>query len=257
MKTNKFLKFKNKLIRQIFLATLILTIYGCNNDNNVSADNRIVSQKPISIDSRNTIKQSANRSAQSKEGFLHIDLASIYHNGKSLVILNKAGDTVYYFKEKRVIINGKPYEIIDDEHLYKHLLSTDHYDAEYGLFIMKAKDLNDKFYLVKINGKTYLIDKRYKDILEFKTPEQYVMAGSPYLYKRPQNPLRKAPNDSAEIIKDYMKYTYVPIEIKGDWLKVKDDKECVPGEGPSQKDIIGWVRWRKNGKIILDIRFGC
>ena len=82
----------------MFIVTLIMTISGCNN-NDVSPGKQNVSQKPISIDNPGTIKQSANRSAQSKEGFLHIDLASIYHNGKSLVILNKAGDTVYYFKE--------------------------------------------------------------------------------------------------------------------------------------------------------------
>jgi hypothetical protein len=34
-------------------------------------------------------------------------------------------------------------------------------------------------------------------------------------------------------------------------------KDCYSGEAPSEKDIVGWVRWKKDGVIILDIRHAC
>ena len=112
------------------------------------------------------------------------------------------------------------------------------------------------FYEVLINNEKYFINgKKYKDLILFKTEEQFVLDAYPNLTEK--TPLRATPNDSAEIIKGYAELSYVSVEIKGDWLKIKDDKDCYSGPFPSKTDIIGWVKWRENGRIILDIRHRC
>src|SRR5690606_12554126 len=189
------------------------------------------------------------------KGFLYVNINKLLNEQKRLVILDKQKDTLAFFKDKNVFFNSKEYDIIDDEHLYKGKLNINTFFPEYGLFILDCKGSNDGYYQVVVNDiDCYIRISGNESLLKFKTPEEYIMESYPYLYKNSKTPLRKEPVDNSEIIKGYDNYLYVPVEIKGDWLKVRDDKDCYIGEEPSSKDIIGWVRWRKNGEILIEVR---
>jgi len=231
----------------LFLFTAILLFGSCENLNrsskihNETGNNVLSNDKTMDSTFYKKLKSNAPKTSSDDKEYLFIALDAIYHAGKSLVIMNEIGDTVISFENKHIIINKKKYEIIDEDYLYKKMLKVLAYDPEYGIFIVKCTGYNENYYYITINGKKYIIDrKKYRDIVDCKNAEEYVLSGYPNLYENPHNPLRKEPNDSSEVIKDYMKYTYVPVEIKGDWLKVKDDKECF-AEEPYNKNIIGWV----------------
>jgi hypothetical protein len=45
--------------------------------------------------------------------------------------------------------------------------------------------------------------------------------------------------------------------LNGDWLKVRDNKDCYAGIAPSEKDIYGWIRWRNGDGLILKVAHSC
>ncbi|MBI9038274.1 MAG: hypothetical protein JEY97_09095 [Bacteroidales bacterium] len=197
-----------------------------------------------------------NKSENNLQGFVVVDISKIYHHNGEITIVDNENDTILHAENKTFAINGEKYETIDEEYLYKKHLNVESYDAEYGIFILKCYGLIDGFYQVKIDGQICLISKdRFKEYIEFKNFEQYVMGTYPIPTQN--NPLRITPNDTSEILKEFDIWTFVPVEIRGDWVKVKDDKDCYSGPIASKEDIVGWIRWRKDGKFILKVAYVC
>ncbi len=203
-----------------------------------------------------TINGCTDNHKANHEGYLFVDIASIYYNDNKLTILDKGETPLVSFENKTITIDNNKYDIIEDEYLYRDLFKVESYYPEYNLFILKAERLDNGYYIVSLNKTKGFIDANmYKDILTFKTPKEYILDSYPNPTE--DNPLRDNPSDTSNIISNYEDYTYISVEIVGDWLKVKDDKECYLGENPSDKDIIGWIRWKKNDEIIIDIRHIC
>jgi len=247
------------------IVLVVLVFFACKGEETHKKNIQItekIKDTSISIQKQETQVRNVDKiktvSDEPKEGFLFINISSIYYQERKLAILNAEHDTITFFNSTKVRIGDNEYDIINQEHLYKEKVIVKSFDPEYGLFILDCKDSSKPdFYEIIINREKGFISKRgnNKDILNFKTPEQYVLEGYPNPTN--ENPLRLNPSDDAEIVPGFLEHTYVSIEINGDWLKVRDDKDCYPGEEPSKKDIIGWVRWRKNGKIVIDIRHLC
>jgi len=190
------------------------------------------------------------------QGFVFIDLSKIYHHKGSVLIVGENKDTIVYTENKSMFINRTSYETIEEEYKYKKHLNIELFNAEYGFFILKCFGITDGFYRVEINGKVGLISlETYKEYLKFKDLKQYVI--ETYPIPTQQNPLRKETNDNSEIVNDFDKWTFIPVEIDGDWLKVIDNKDCYKGAAPSSNDIIGWIRWKKDGEFILKVAHGC
>lgn len=220
----------------LFIKILVfISLFNCNNK---------------SYDNRNSINKGVEK------GFLFVKISKIYHTGGELEILDRNKKVKFSFKNKKVFLDSKNFEIMNEEHLYRGFIKVESFYPEYSLFILESTSEKNGFYQVKINGEIHFIDsKKYQDLLSFKTQKEYVLDSYPH----PDNinPLRVTPHENAQIVEDFTNYVYLSVEIKGDWLKVKDDKECYIGTESSKEDIIGWVRWRKDGKIILDIRHNC
>jgi hypothetical protein len=127
------------------------------------------------------------------------------------------------------------------------------YYDDYYIFHFEVKlDDDSNFYKVKVGNLVKLIKK--SDTVKMYSMEEYILKY--YCLASELNPLRDRPSISGKIIKiDYQATSFICLEVKGDWVRVKCDKEC---EGcPRGKIIMGWIRWRKNGKIIFDQRFVC
>lgn len=240
-------------MKLIIIYIFVFIALGCNQTKSNSEPKKelLKSQTEVLVETNKDI-------LKSEKGFLYVSIKKIYYGSESLVVFDKEKDTLAFFDKEQVSLNKKTYDIINDEHLYREQIKVNSYNPEYGLFILKCKGIKNQQYIVKINNDDYFINiNGNKNLLKFKTQEEHVMESYPYLFGENKTPLRKQPNDESEIIDGYNDYLYLPVEIKGDWLKVKDDKDCYVGEEPSKEDINGWVRWKKDGKIIIDIRHSC
>jgi len=190
------------------------------------------------------------------KGFVFVDISKAYHSSGHISILDLKKDTILTIENKSVSINGKNYETIEEEYLYRKLFDIEVLEAEYGFFILKCYGETDGFYKVGINSSIGLVPNNATNSLTvFKDLEKYIMETHPIPTK--QNPLRQKPNENSEIVKAFEKWTYLSVEIVGDWLKVTDNKDCYSGASPSTVDIVGWIRWRKDGKFILKVAHSC
>jgi hypothetical protein len=190
------------------------------------------------------------------QGFVFINISNIYYHGGALGIYDKNGDTLIYVKNKNIKLDRNVYETIEEDYLYKKNVKVESFDPEYGLFILRCYGIKNNYYEVGINDTIGLISTQLSnDYIEFKDVKKYIMDSHPI--PTSTNPLRINPEENSEITKDFEQWTFIPIEINGDWLKVKDNKECYKGATPSEKDIIGWVRWQKDGVFILKVAHVC
>lgn len=236
---------------------VVFILFSCNKSKNqeIKSESIILNNKQTK-NSKSSENQNFKTANTKTHGYLYISIEDIYYRDQKLVILDSSRkDTIIFFKNKKVAIGKNEYNIIDEEYLYKNKLNVNTYNPEYGLFILKSVDLNNDFYQVQLNDQKAYINKEKHNILTFKSQENHVLESYPILSK--ENPLRLEPNDDSEIIDGYMEHLFIPLQIEGDWLKLKDDKDCYIGKKPSENDIIGWVRWRKEGKIIIEIRHSC
>jgi hypothetical protein len=245
-------------MRLVNFILIVICLNSCNNKDkkhNINSNSDISNTKVDSLKLKNTINSD---SYYTGKGFLFVDITTIYKNNKKLSIEKKRGVEFVNFKGKNVIINNNSYELIKEEVDYYKQIDVISYDPEYGLFIIKCLGLNEEgFYKVEVNNDIMFINKnKYQDVLNHKSPEKYVLESKPYLYNNDDTTLREQPNDSSKVIENYKDHLYISIEIKGDWLKVKNDDKCFI-KMPPQDEIVGWVRWRKNGEIIIDVRHLC
>jgi hypothetical protein len=200
--------------------------------------------------------------SQSKEiekiplGFIFVDFSKINSQNGAVSFLSQKGDTILHLQNRIISMNGIRYKVYEEEHLYKKFVDVEVFEPEYGLFILKCYGKTDKFYKVKLNGNITLVSTNLKNnCIHFKNLKQYIMGSYPV--PTLQNPLRMNPNENADIVNNFDKWTYLPIKIKGDWVKMIDDKDCYSGEAPSPIDISGWIRWRKDGKFIIKVAHTC
>lgn len=216
--------------------------------------------------SLNLLLQSCNINGQTKEkesklneskqtGFLFVKISNINRYGGNVCIIND-NDTIISFNGKKIFIDNKEYDIIDEEYKYKKFVNIETLDAEYGLFILKCYSSEDDSYKVEINGAFAYIPKEVNNQnIEFKDFEAFIL--DTYPIPNNDNPILKNPSESSESVDGFINWTYKPVEIKGDWLKVIDNKDCYFGTAPAPNPISGWIRWRKDGEFILKVAHTC
>lgn len=190
------------------------------------------------------------------DGFVFIDISKIYHHGGEVIIFGSKKDTIVHIKDKTIKINGIIYQTIEQDYLLKSQINVNSFDPENGLFGLESCGFKNNFHKIRINKRIGLINSEiFGAYAEFKDFKRYIMDTYPIPTK--QNPLRTGPSEKDSIIYDFDKWTYLSVEIIGDWLRVIDDKDCYSGVAPSEKEIIGWIRWRKNGIFILKVAYTC
>lgn len=190
------------------------------------------------------------------QGFVFVNISKIYHHNGKVTIISKEKDTIVHVENKMTFIQGRAYETIDEEYLYRKSINVESFNPEYGLFILRCYGSTNDFYKVEINDEIGLINKyTFEDLIEFKDLERYVMETSPIPTQH--NPVRINPNEDSDSVVDFERWTFIPVEISGDWLKVRDNKDCYKGVSPSEKDIFGWIRWRKDKNFILKVAHVC
>lgn len=82
--------------------------------------------------------------------------------------------------------------------------------------------------------------------LKFETFENHILKTFSIDFNRTENPLRKIPEGEIKVVDLPKEVTFHPVEIKGEWLKVRWDN--------TKKDTdFGWVRWKENDKILIKL----
>jgi hypothetical protein len=202
----------------------------------------------VTLQGLNHIEEKKSQSFRSeKPGFLRIKVDRLARTTDSISILNLDGSLFGVIKEglngaEPIIVGPKKIDILA-------------YYPDYYIMIFHAKALDDGKYLVELNGEEKLI-KSQTGLTIYQTPEQYIAECLVDTDK--SNPLRKAPNENApqkSFSGTYDDIFFEVTEVKGDWIGVRCLKIC---EGcPKNVLVSGWLKWRSNGKIIVNVSYVC
>ena len=131
------------------------------------------------------------------------------------------------------------------EEMHNELFRPLYFDPHAIRLAMRSIDKSENYYTIVVNEEKNLIKRvRKHSNLLFYTVEESVE--SSWLCTDVRiNPLRKYPNDDAEVIEiDYRTDLFDPIERKGEWVKVRDVLAY-------EAETVGWIRWRKGDRFMV------
>lgn len=129
-------------------------------------------------------------------------------------------------------------------------LSIRAFYTDESVVVFDAVKVNN-IYKVFING-SWKIIKQSKGV-EYQDWVSYMKRV--YIKTNKTHPLYKESNVKSTVISDNVEYSYKVLEVKGDWINVECSKEC---EGcPDNKVLRGWIKWKDNNIIIIDLFYAC
>lgn len=234
---------KNKFMRYLSFVIVIFLSACFQNDSKTRGDNAIALNDTII--KKDQLHESAIIASAELDSVLILYSDSIYKLGGSFTVYN-ADNSVF----ASIVSDGKE-EPAADKELNKNILT---YFPFYFAIHFKAASMGDSSYTVMVGDKYKIIRKgQYTQLLSWP---QYILK---YLCAADKdNPLRKSPDDNSPEIKNlaYDELSFKAIEIKGDWINVRCFFEC-EGCPESNKKLSGWIRWRKEGEIIIHNYYGC
>jgi hypothetical protein len=129
------------------------------------------------------------------------------------------------------------------------------FDYEYTFLVLKCLRIENGKYVVLVNNKKDSLVK-YVSIEDstfiFQTWEQHILSGEQLELHERKHTIRQKPDEASKKIRISFPPAsgFIPVEIQGDWLKVKwyDSENDVK----KIKWSYGWVKWRDQEHILID-----
>lgn len=169
--------------------------------------------------------------------------------GTDLVLYNDSTFEDLFIKYN--IGSGKP--------INKRVCSK-YYKPEYYIMHFVCLSETNKYYKVIINYDEikYLVKDSTSKLLSW---EDYILSSFGI---RPNNnqELKKQPHLNSDKIENYSSQDiFCPIEVKGEWVKVRFDcqndseliEPCNSSEKKCPNETIGWLKWKKGNEILVEI----
>lgn len=125
------------------------------------------------------------------------------------------------------------------------------FHQDYFLLALRIAGEDKNRYEVIVNEETELKKFVRKDdpTLKFETWDEHVIKAFAVDFNQAENPLRESPDGKAKNVDLPKEVTFHPVEVKGEWLKVRWD-----GSQQPKKDAgSGWVKWRDNDHILVEL----
>jgi hypothetical protein len=180
-----------------------------------------------------------------------------------------------------IIIAPTTFEIFEDSLLTQNLSTINMYEDEKKInfcsFFYKPDYGIMHFVCIGENAKSYKIltgpfEHKFlpkKKEYEFKTWEKYILESFGVRRKTEREPKQQFKEQSTENSKDLKipegHELFCPMEIKGDWIKVKYDcfynaennqyegQPCNNYIDKCDKTLTGWIKWRLQNELLIDI----
>lgn len=113
------------------------------------------------------------------------------------------------------------------------------------ILVFRVIGRKNNAYSIVVNEERNIIKYLKPNIAYFnyETWQQHIIKAFSVDFSPRKNHLKAAPLDTARSLPFDKEQFYHPVEIRGDWLKVKDDNNNV-----------GWIKWRnRKGELLIQI----
>jgi hypothetical protein len=221
----------------IYIACVLFLFFNCNGKNE---NQKKMYLEPDSIDN-NTFDGIELK----YPGVVIILPDSIEFLKGSMLVQNEKGNIINqisFDEEERVVKFEKGTPEIREYYPDYSIIIFDGYPLENGNYKVIIDD--SVCYLKQLNG--YTIFEKWEEHIK-----------RTFINTDEQNPLRISSFDTSEIISNlnYDDLNFVVLSVKNDWVNVECDINC---EGcPEGQLIKGWIRWRKDNKLLVKLYYVC
>ena len=128
------------------------------------------------------------------------------------------------------------------------------FHQDHFLLVLKCTDINEKFFEVIVNEETGLRKyvKANDPVFKFETWQRLVLSTFAVNFETKTNPVLEAP--AGQTREDFWgkDITLRPIEIRGDWLRI--EWQTTP-RSTNNNNATGWVRWKQDGNLLIELYF--
>jgi len=129
-------------------------------------------------------------------------------------------------------------------------LSIRAFYPDYNIVVFDSKISNGQ-YKVFINGKWKTI--KLEKSVSYQTWEAYLK--NIYIKADNEHPLYQSNSEHSKVLSKDSNFSYKVIAVNGEWIKVKCSNECEGCVG--NKAITGWIRWKNQNMILLNLYYEC
>jgi hypothetical protein len=182
-------------------------------------------------------------------------------NTKGVLVLGqfRRGDFVRFYNQDETLWYEFTYFYDDSDGKFEY--ANDNFKPfafhqDYFLLVLKCTDANDRFFEVIVNEETGL--KKYvranDPVFKFETWPELVLSTFAVNFEKKSNPVLEAPAGQMREGFFPKDITLRPIEIQGDWLKIEWQTEGRQ-KSRNNKSASGWVRWKEDGNLLIDLYF--
>lgn len=128
------------------------------------------------------------------------------------------------------------------------------FHQDYFSLALKCVGEDKNRYEVIVNEETGLkkFVRKNDTALEFETWEEHILKTFSVVFDEKENSLRETPNGKLKEVERSKIDRFAAVEVKGDWLKVKWNTENNPNND-SRKTDFGWVKWKADEKLIIEL----
>lgn len=123
------------------------------------------------------------------------------------------------------------------------------YHVDYYLLWFRCVKIENGYYTVVINESTKdtKLLKIDSDKLKYLTWNELILKSFSVYFDYQSNPIKEKASAQAKPIEYSENEVYFPVEIQGDWLKIK--------WGSDNNESFGYIRWKKDNKILIDMSY--
>lgn len=235
----------------ILLALSFIT-YSCNNNKAKNKeDNNISSSDSAQVGTPDAENGFEFRTTGNTVGLVSMIVSDSVGLPECVTLFNKDGSIWmtfdYDYGQK---LNKSSYTMDDIKALFPTWKEEFHpwaFKIDYLYLVFRCVSQDESSYSVIVDENTGLekILRKSKNF-EFQTWEQHLFQCIIGLYSV-NNILRELPDENSSIIfEDTEGYSFEAMEIKGDWVKLKNIEN---------QEIEGWIRWLDGDKLLVEFYY--
>ncbi|MEL1245126.1 hypothetical protein AAEO56_12690 [Flavobacterium sp. DGU11] len=109
---------------------------------------------------------------------------------------------------------------------------------------LQCLDENSRYYTVNWKNGPALVAKEPGKI-KLETWDEHILNICCVDFDEKINPLKELPDDGSETVAKMKDELYMPVEVKGEWLRVS--------WGHQENEKSAWIKWRNEKNIILEL----
>ena len=126
-----------------------------------------------------------------------------------------------------------------------------------GDFVLKMRctGKSDHWYEVIVDEEVSPKVKKYvrvdDPLFEVRTWEKYILGFGWVVFDHEKNPILQSPDGKKKDIRLSKDMRFVPVEMQGDWLKIRQEEADSKQINKANSNNSGWIRWREGEKVLV------